>query len=290
MWKLKRHILKSSLKRYPFIPILTIFFFALMAIFANLLVLHSPYNTNLYNRLIPPFGKDKGTMTYILGTDTMGRDILSRIIMGARISFIVALLSIFFGGIGGSILGMISGYFGGRIDEVLMRLADISLAFPIVFIAVLFAVTRGPSLQNVTIAISVVLWARYARVIRGETLSIKERDFVALARIAGCSHIRIILRHITPNVLSTLLVMLTLQVGWVIMVEASLSFIGAGVPPPTPTWGGMIAEGRNYLSTAWWISLFPGLAMLFVILSFNLLGDWLREALDPKLRQVAGVG
>jgi peptide/nickel transport system permease protein len=160
------------------------------------------------------------------------------------------------------------------------------MAFPIILFAILFVVVLGGSMVTTVFAIALVLWARYARVIRGEVLSLRERDFVAQARVAGCSASRIMLVHLFPNILNTLVVLLSLQVGWVIIVEASLSFLGAGIPPPTPTWGSMIAEGRDYIATAWWVSFFPGLAILATVLSFNLFGDWLRDALDPKLRQM----
>jgi peptide/nickel transport system permease protein len=198
----------------------------------------------------------------------------------------VAMLSLIVGGGMGAALGLVSGYYGGRLDGFLMRAADTTLAFPIILFAILLSVILGGSMITVVIAVALVLWARYARVIRGEVLSVKERDFIAQARIAGSSPTRIILRHLLPNVLNTLVVLLSLQVGWVIIVEASLSFLGAGIPPPTPTWGSMIAEGRDYIASAWWVSFFPGLAILATVLSFNLFGDWLRDALDPKLRQM----
>jgi peptide/nickel transport system permease protein len=209
---------------------------------------------------------------------------------GARISFFVAILSILLGGLVGTGLGIISGYYGGTWDVLLMRTADATLAFPIILLAMLLAIVLGPSLQNVVVSLGLVLWARYARIIRGEVLSVKERDFVALARVAGSSNVRIMFRHIFPNIRSTLLVLLTLQVGWVIIVEASLSFLGAGIPGPQPVWGSMISKGREYITTAWWIPFFPGLAVALVCLCFNMLGDWLREVLDPKLRQVGGGG
>jgi peptide/nickel transport system permease protein len=207
-------------------------------------------------------------------------------IYGARVSLVVGLLGLLVGGGMGAALGMIAGYAGGRVDAFLMRVADTALAFPIILFAILLVVILGGSLITVVIAIALVLWARYARVIRGEVLSLRERDFVAQARIAGCSPQRIILTHLFPNVLNTLVVLLSLQVGWVIIVEASLSFLGAGVPPPTPTWGSMIAEGRDYIASAWWVSFFPGLGILVTVLAFNLFGDWLRDALDPTMRQL----
>jgi len=216
----------------------------------------------------------------------MGRDLLTRMIYGARVSLLVAVLSLILGGGVGAAVGLIAGYYGGRLDAFIMRVADTTMAFPIILFAILFVVVVGGSLGTTVVAVAMVLWARYARVIRGEVLSLRERDFVAQARIAGASSTRIILVHLFPNVTNTLIVLLSLQVGWVIIVEASLSFLGAGIPPPTPTWGSMIAEGRDYIASAWWVSFFPGLAILATVLSFNLLGDWLRDALDPKLRQI----
>ena len=216
----------------------------------------------------------------------MGRDLLTRMIFGARVSLMVAILSLLVGGGVGAILGLIAGFYGGRLDAFVMRVVDTTMAFPIILFAILLVVALGGSLVTTVIAVSLVLWARYARVIRGEVLSLRERDFIAQARIAGCSSMRIILVHLFPNILNTLVVLLSLQVGWVIIVEASLSFLGAGIPPPIQTWGSMIAEGRDYIATAWWISFFPGLAILATVLSFNLFGDWLRDALDPKLRQM----
>jgi len=193
------------------------------------------------------------------------------------------------GGLGGTVLGIVSGYYGGKCDGFLMRVADSTIAFPIILAAMLLAILLKPSIQNVVISISVIIWARPARVIRGEVLSLKERDFVAQARVAGASGPRIMFRHIFPNIVPTMLVMLTLQVGFIIIVESSLSFLGAGIPPPTPVWGSLIANAREYVTIAWWIPFFPGLALVLVCLSFNILGDWLREVLDPKLRQAGKV-
>jgi len=287
-WKqFRRSLLKLQIRRWPIVPILVILTFLLMAIFANLIAPHSPTEQSLPERLIPPAWQVEGSTDHLLGTDVLGRDVLSRIIFGSRVSLLVAFLSLLIGGLGGTLLGVIAGYSGGKLDAVIMRAADSTLAFPMILLALLLAVTLGPSLQNVVIAISITLWARYARAVRGEVLSVKERDFVAQAKIAGCSRFRIIVQHILPNVLNTVVVLLTLQVGWVIIVEATLSFLGAGVPPPTPTWGSMVSDGREYLVAAWWISFLPGIAIVMVVLSFNLMGDWLSEALDPKLREAA---
>jgi peptide/nickel transport system permease protein len=277
-----------KLKRYPLIPGGIIFIFIFLAIFGEVLAPYPPNSVSLRERFLPPAWQSGGKTDHLLGTDNLGRDMLSRIMAGARVSSIVALLAITLGGFVGAALGIISGYYGKRVDAIVMRVVDATLAFPIILLAILLCMILGPSLQNVVISLGIVLWARFARVIRGEVLSLKERDFVALARVAGSSGLRIMARHIFPNIWNTLLVMLTLQVGWVIIVEASLSFLGAGIPGPSPVWGSMISKGREYITTAWWIPFLPGLAVSLVCLSFNMFGDWLREVLDPKLRQVGG--
>jgi peptide/nickel transport system permease protein len=229
---------------------------------------------------------ERGDARYFLGTDRLGRDVLSRIIVGALPSFKVALAALVFGSVLGSFIGMISGYLGGRVDAIIMRFADGTMAFPLILAALLLAAVLGPGGHTVVIAACMVLWARFARLIRSEVLSVKERDFVKLARVAGASNWRIMIAHILPNVLNSVVVLLTLQLGFVIILEATLSFLGAGIPPPTPTWGQMVASGRDYLEIAWWLSVFPGLAIAVVVLSFNLLGDWLRDYTDPRLRQI----
>jgi peptide/nickel transport system permease protein len=209
----------------------------------------------------------------------------ARIIYGSRVSLTVAAFALLAGGFIGTSIGLVSGYYGGRIDAFFMRLADSMLAFPMILFAMLLAITLGPSMLTVVIAVSLVIWARFARIVRGEVLSLRERNFVKLAQIAGASTPRILLVHILPNIVNTLAVLLTLQLGWVIIVEASLSFLSAGIPPPTPAWGSMIAEGRTSLTRAWWASVMPGVALMFTVLSFNMLGDWLRDVIDPKMRQ-----
>jgi len=276
----------AALKRVPLVPLGIITLMVLTALLANVLTPYSPINISLPDRLRPPFWEAGGSLAHPLGTDPMGRDLLTRLIYGTRISLLVGCLGLIVGGGLGAALGLIAGYAGGRVDALVMRVTDTALSFPIILFAILLVVVLGASILTVVCAVALVLWARFARVIRGEALSIRERDFVALARIAGSSPLRIILVHLFPNVFNTLLVLLSLQVGWVIIVEASLSFLGAGVPPPTPTWGSMIAEGRDYIASAWWVSFFPGLAILATVLAFNLFGDWLRDALDPTLRQM----
>ena len=278
--------LLASLRRLPVVPTTIIVLFIVISLFGEWLTPASAYEQNLRLRFLPPSWLEGGDARFLLGTDNLGRDILSRIIVGARASFIVAISALTFGSALGSIIGLASGYFGGRLDTFIMRTADGMMAFPLVLAALLLVAVIGPGVHTVVIATSLVLWARFARLIRSEVLSVRERDFVKLARIAGASSLRIMFVHILPNVLNSVVVLLTLQLGFVIIVEATLSFLGAGVPPPTPTWGQMVAGGRTYIETAWWISVFPGLAIAAVVLAFNLLGDWLRDHLDPKLRQL----
>ena len=275
-----------SLKGAPLIPLFIIVVFILSAILADLITFHDAHKVSLPNRLIPPFWQDGGTFSHPLGTDPLGRDVLTRIIYGTRVSVIIAGAALTIGGGFGTLVGLTAGFYGGKVDTLLMRLADITLAFPLILFAILLVMVIGPSMMNVIVAISLVLWARYARVIRGEVLGLMQRDFIARARVSGASDWRIMMRHLLPNVMPTLIVLLTLQVGWVIIVEASLSFLGAGIPPPTPAWGSMLADGREYVSTAWWVTTAPGIAIMLVVLAFNLSGDWLRERLDPKHRSI----
>jgi peptide/nickel transport system permease protein len=274
-------------KRYPVVALtLLTFLLVIPAVFAPLVAPYDPLKGSLGNRLKPPVWQEGGSINYPLGTDKLGRDILSRIIYGARVSLMVSLAAIVVGGIVGTALGLMSGYFGGRVDAVIMRLVDISLSFPTILVALVLVAAIGPSFGTVITVVVVFLWARYARLVRGETLSIKERDFIARARVAGASHTRIMSRYIFPNVVNSLVVLATLQVGYVILLESTLSFLGAGLPRPTPAWGLMIADGRELIVTAWWVSMFPGLAIMLTVLALNLLGDWLRDHLDPKLRNV----
>jgi len=272
--------------RVPWIPIVIITVFVAMAVFAPLLAPHSPIDQTLRDKLLPPAWMAGGSDTYLLGTDAFGRDVLSRLIYGARVSLIVALLALTAGGGVGLIVGIVAGYLGDTVDSVLMRVVDAAFTFPAILFALLFAVTMGQGLGTLVLAISLLVWASFARVIRGEVLTLRQRDFVALAKVRGCSALRIMLTHILPNVLNTFMVLVTLNIGVVIIAEASLSFLGAGIPPPTPTWGMMISEGRGRLADAWWVALIPGIAITLLVLSVNLFGDWLRDRLDPRLRQL----
>ncbi len=227
-----------------------------------------------------------GSWEYPLGTDKQGRDVLSRLMHGARISLAVSCLAILLGGVLGTGLGMLAAFRGGLTDAILMRIVDIKLAFPSILLALTLVVAIGSGFSTVVIVIALLLWARYARVVRGEALTIKERDFIDRARVAGASNLRIMGRHIFPNVFNTVIVLATLEVGHVIILEATLSFLGAGIPRPQPAWGLMAADGREVITSSWWIFLFPCLAIVLTVLSMNLLGDWLRDRLDPKLRNV----
>jgi peptide/nickel transport system permease protein len=274
-------------RRLPTVPLaLLLFLLVFPAVFAHQVAPYDPLRGSLAKRLKPPVWQERGSFDHLLGTDKLGRDILSRMIHGARVSLTVSLVAIFVGGAIGTSLGLISGYFGGKTDALLMRLVDISLSLPTILLALVLVAAVGPSFGTVITVLVVLLWARYARLVRGETLSIRERDFVARARVAGASHTRIMVRYIFPNVVNSLIVLATLQVGYVILLESALSFLGAGLPRPTPAWGLMIADGRELIVTAWWVSMFPGLAIMLTVLALNLLGDWLRDHLDPKLRNV----
>jgi len=277
------------------IPVIILSLIILVAIFADLawlglpdvrLAPYDPIEMSLPDRLMPPFWAEEGSTEHLLGTDKMGRDILSRLIFGARISLSVSLLVILITSAVGTFLGIIAGYLGGRTEAFLMRITDISMAFPPILVAMLLVVSMGPSFLTVVLAISLLGWAPYARLIRGETLRLREMDFVAQARIIGASPFRIMFRHIFPNVINPLIIIMTLQIGLLILTEAALSFLGVGIPPPAPSWGNMINDGRNLVDTAWWISTFPGIAIGLVVMSGNFLGDWLRDTMDPRLRQV----
>ncbi len=288
----------SEARRYPLIPMfILVALLVIPAVFADLISPHDPYEVHPRERLTPPAWsgpqylngvevRPTGTWKNILGTDKLGRDVLSRIMHGARYSLSISLLAILAGGVVGSALGVLAGYFGGMLDHLVMRLVDIFITIPGLLFALVLAIVLGPSFSTIVLVVAVILWPRFARMSRAETLSMRSRDFVSRAKVSGCSNIRIMLRHIFPNVVNPLVVLVTLEVGHVILLEATLSFLGAGIPRPIPAWGLMVADGRDLIvgGNGWWVSLFPGLAILLVVLSMNLSGDWLRDKLDPKLR------
>jgi peptide/nickel transport system permease protein len=271
------------------LPLLSLGFLTLILLAAAVGPALMPYDANqldLINSFKPPAWQEGGSLTHPLGTDNLGRDILTRIVAGSRVVVIVAFYAIILSGVIGAVLGMIGGYFGGLIDVVLMRLVDIQLSIPPIALALVLAAVLGPGLTTVVIVITVTYWCWYARIIRAEVMSLKERDYVALARVAGCSSAVIFRRHLFPNVLNTLLVLATLQVGQVIIFEASLSFLGLGIQMPDVSWGLMLADARNYISNAWWAITMPGIAIMLTCLSSNMIGDWLRDTFDPQRRQL----
>lgn len=277
----------SVLQRVPIFPLLILATLIFTAVAADFLAPHNPEVGNLRYRYRPPVWQDKGSWEYVLGTDHMGRDILSRLIFGARISLLVGVTASIFSGTLGTTLGIMSGFRGGWVDQVIMRLTDAWLALPGVTFAILFAVLMQPGKWNIILILGLVYWTRYARVIRGEVLSLKERDYVRLATVAGCSRAKIMWTHILPNVANSAIVIATLQIGVSIITEATLSFLGVGVAPPEPAWGLMLAEGKSGLMAGyWWLSVLPGLCIMLVVLSANLLGDWFRVWSDPQLRQL----
>ena len=271
----------------PVIPTLILVVIALVAIFANQLAPHNPEIGALTARFKPPFWQTGGSMKYILGTDQLGRDVLSRLIFGARVSMVVGIMAVLVAGVVGTALGILSGYLGGWVDQVIMRVTDTWLALPALTFAIFLAAIVGPSMWNIVIILGITYWTRYARVIRGEVLSLREREFVRLAIVAGCSKWTIMTRHILPNVINSAIVLGSLMLGVVIITEATLSFLGVGVPPPQPAWGLMLSDGKQGLMVGyWWLTVFPGCCIMLMVLSANLLGDWLRVKLDPQLRQL----
>ena len=274
------------MKNAPLGGLTILFLLVMAALFAEFIAPHSPIDQDITQALKVPFFLKGGTLSHLLGTDELGRDILSRIIFGARISLVVGFIAVAISGFIGTCLGLISGYFGGKIDSIIMRVVDVQLSMPYILIALALIGALGPSLRNIIIVIGITSWVDYGRVIRGEVLSVKENEFVDLAKIAGCSTYRILLKHIFPSVVNSLIVLGTLMLGRIIIFEAALSFMGLGVQPPTPSWGIMLADGRQYLTYAWWLATFPGLAIMLVVLGTNLVGDWLRDMLDPRQRAV----
>jgi peptide/nickel transport system permease protein len=271
----------------PVVPTAIILIIAFMAIFANVLAPHNPEVGALTARFRPPVWQQGGTTEHLLGTDQLGRDVLSRLIFGARVSMVVGFTAVIFAGVIGTVLGILAGYLGGWVDQVIMRITDAWLALPALTFAIFLAAIVGPSMWNIVIILGAVYWTRYARVVRGEVLSLKEREYVRLAIVAGCSKWTIMVRHILPNVVNSAIVLATLMLGVVIVTEASLSFLGVGVPPPQPAWGLMLSDGKQGLMVGyWWLTVLPGCCIMLMVLSANLLGDWLRVKLDPQLRQL----
>ena len=254
------------------------------AVFAPQLAPHDPLTGDLSARLRPPTWIERGSREHPLGTDHLGRDILSRVIYGARVSLLVGLVSSLIGGTIGVALGVVSGYFRGRADTVIAKLIDIQLAFPFILFAITVIAVLGPSLRNLLVILAVSGWVTYARVVRGQTLSLREHEFIQAARSLGAPAWRIVARHVVPNVLPYALVIMTTEIGRLIVLESTLSFLGLGVPPPTPSWGMALADGKDYLVSGWWLATFPGLAIMLLVLCMNIMGDGARDLLEPRLR------
>ena len=282
-----RRALTSMVKaRFPPFAVLVLVLIALCAIFAPQLATKDPNRVEIFETLKPPLTYDrKGEFQFVLGTDSTGRDVLSRVIYGARISFFVGLAAVGLGGGVGTILGLTAGYLGGRVDDLIMRLADIQLAYPFILFAIMMLTILGEGVLNLVLVLGIGQWVTYARIARAETLVQREREYVEAVRALGATEWRIMFRTILPNILTPLIVIASFNVAGVILSEASLSFLGLGVPESVPTWGAMLANSRNQLlSGSWWLAVFPGLAIMFTVVSLNILGDWLRDFLDPRLR------
>ncbi len=267
--------------RLPWIPLSIVALLLVCAIFAPLLAPHDPTEISILDAKLSP-GEN---WSYPLGTDVLGQDMLSRLIYGARTAVFIGMVALGTGALVGTVLGLVSGFQTGWLDALIMRVADAVMGFPTILVAMIIVTILGAGMENIILAVALTVWARFARMIRGEVLSIKELDFITLAKIAGVSAPVIIARHVFPNTVNTLLVITSLQVGQVILLEASLSFLGLGLPVGAPAWGIMVSEGRAVILDVWWLALFPGLAITIVVLAFNFFGDWLRDALDPKLRR-----
>lgn len=275
-----------GLRRLPLIPLFVLGVFLFTGIFAPLIAPHDPERGDIRARLVVPVWMEGGSTEYLLGTDHLGRDLLSRVIFGARISLVVVAITLGVGMVIGVTAGLVAGWYGSWVDEVIMRIVDIKLAIPTILLALVLVLALGQTFLIIVAILAIAIWPRFARNVRGEVLQLKTMDYVALAKVAGATTPRILLVHIFPGVINTLIILATLEVGIVILLESTLSFLGAGVPPPTPAWGSMVADGRDRLAVAWWISTVPGVAIMMVVLSMNVFGDWLRDKLDPRLRQL----
>ena len=286
--KLKRFL--SLLQRWPVIPIFFISILVLLAVFADVTG-YDPELPALRDRTLPMFSEPVDPLTkdltrHWLGADQFGRDTLTRIMHGARITLYVLLISAVSGTIIGTAYGLIAGYFGGFVDDILMRILDLVYSIPFLLLALVAAIVFDPSLTVVIVLLAFLAWPAFVRNVRAEILTLKERDYIMYARVAGASRIRMMYKHLLPGVINTVIVIATLRIGQLILAEASLSFLGAGVPPPTPVWGALVAEGRDYLNSAWWVSIWPSLGIFLVVMSLNFLGDWFRDKFDPRLRQL----
>ena len=257
----------------------------LAGVLAPAIAPHNPNEQDLIMVTVPPVWEAGGSPDYLIGTDNLGRDLLSRLLYGAQVSLLVAVVAVLLSGSVGVLLGLVSGFFGGRLDNMLMAVAEVQLAFPFILLAIAIISVLGPSLENTVLALAIASWVSYARIVRAETLSQREREYITAARALGSSNARILFRHLLPLMATPILVVATLEIARMIVIESALSFLGLGVQPPRASWGSMVADGRDYLLIAWWLSVFPGLAITLTVMGVNLLGDWLRDAFDPRLRK-----
>ena len=273
-------------RRYPLLPAIVLVAVAIAAIFGPLLTTYDPQFGDLSAQVTPPFWNEGGSTAHLLGTDALGRDIVARLLYGARLSLMIAGIVLVTGGATGTLLGMIAGYFPGWIDETIMRFVDLTLGVPFILVALVAVIVFGASLELIIVLLVIFSWSGFARQVRAETIRLKEMDYIAYSILSGASTVRIFGRHILPGVFNTVLVIATLQVGSLIIAESSLSFLGVGIPAPKPAWGVMVSDGRNFVSIAYWIALFPGLAIFLLSYALNFIGDWTRDRLDPRLRQI----
>ncbi|WP_375449646.1 ABC transporter permease [uncultured Devosia sp.] len=286
--EIRRAIRSMVQAKWPLVALLILLAVTIAAIFGPALAPHDPNRQDIMMRLADPLASGRRNAFFLLGTDGLGRDVFSRLLYGARVSLLVGICAILVGGTIGVIAGLVAGYFGGWIDDVIMRLGDIQLAFPFILLAIMFLVILGPGVINIIIVLGVGQWVTYARIVRAQTLSLREKEYVEAARALGDSTVLIIFRTILPNIIAPLTVIASFNVAAVILSEASLSFLGLGVPPSVPTWGAMLADSRDQLmANKWWLAFFPGIAIVITVLSFNILGDWLRDFLDPRLKTMA---
>jgi len=284
-WKRVKQFVKELIRcRTAFLGAIIVLSFILVAIFAPFIAPHDPLKASIVKRLLPPSWINGGSITYLLGADEIGRDILSRIIYGARVSILVGLVTVAISGFLGTLLGSFAGYFRGRFDAILSRFADLLLSFPYLIFAIFLMSIVGPGFFNLIVILCFKSWVNFFRLSRGEMISEKTKEYVEAAQALGESDVKIIFKEILPNIIHSLLVLATLRVGFFIILEASLSFLGLGIQPPTPAWGSMINSGRAYMLSAWWVSTIPGIALLILVLSINLLGEGLRDILDPRLK------
>ena len=284
--ELRRAFQSMVASRWALVGMLILVVVSFVAIFGPALAPFDPNRQNIVARLLEPGSPGRGDLVYWLGSDHLGRDVLSRLLYGARVSLLVGVAAIAVGGTIGTIAGLVSGYFGGWVDDVIMRLGDIQLAFPFILLAIMFLVVLGPGLVNMILVLGIGQWITYARIVRAQTLSLREKEYVEAARAMGDSTVSILFRTILPNIMAPLTVIASFNVASVILSEAALSFLGLGVPPDVPTWGSMLSESRDHLlSNKWWLAVFPGLAIVFTVLAFNIIGDWLRDFLDPRLKE-----